>query len=101
MEDCAKVAAKWWADRIRNVEPSKNIELFEEELAEVIMKETEKEDKVTISSDNSICRILSDVAKDCGVDFFCFPWKTLMRVSQDKVTVRCGYGARPEVIFGQ
>ena len=130
MKEYAKVAAKWWADRLRNVGPANfnngdqterggmammmatllgmdkqapkgNIDQFEEQLAQAIEENVEKNGDLTISCDYQPCCFLADIADECGVDTFNFPWKTVMWVEKDKVTVRFGYGAAPQTIFGE
>ena len=123
-----KVAAKWWADKIRNVglgnfnngntgssggiamamasmialkkqSSSEAIDLFEEKLAETIKESVEKCGPMTLSVDYDPDCVLSSHAEEAGVSLNAFPWKTMMWISEDKVSVSCGYGAPSKVIF--
>ena len=123
-----KVAAKWWADRLRNVgpgnfnngdesstggmamalatllamnsQPSEDaIDLFEAKLAETIKKHVEDRGSMTLSVDYGPDYILSSVAQETGVSSNGFPWKTTMWIYKDKVTVSAGYAAPSKVIF--
>lgn len=123
-----KVAAKWWADKLRNVGPGnfdngdssstggmamilatmlamdtqsseEAIILFEKRLAETILDQVEQHGSMVIRVDYGPDYILSDLAQETGVSPNGFPWKTTMWIVKDKVTVSAGYGAPRKVIF--
>ncbi len=125
-----KVAAKWWADKLRklgpgnfnngdesisggvtmaldtmlamNSKPSDDaIDLFEEKLAKAIKEYLEKQDYIILSVDYGPDYILASIAEKSGLSTRCFPWKTTMWVRKDKVSVRAGYGAPIKVIFSE
>lgn len=123
-----KVAAKWWADKLRNVglgnfdngdsssagglamllagmlamdtQPSgESIDFFEEKLAETIKEQVESRGSMTLSVDYGPDYILGSIAQESGVSTNGFPWKTTMWVRADKVEVSAGYAAPSETIF--
>ncbi len=123
-----KVAAKWWADKLRNVglgnfdngdsssagglamilagmlamdtKPSdESIDLFEKELAETIKEQVESRGSMTLSVDYGPDYILGSLAEKTGVSTNGFPWKTTMWVRSNEVTVSAGYAAPAETIF--
>lgn len=112
-----KVAAKWWADRLRNVEldnfnygddssigvltmifatmlanhskPSgKAIDVFEEKLAYTINEHVKASGSVTLSVDYHPDWILTALAHETGINTNGFPWKITMVIEKDKVSVQ-------------
>ena len=123
-----KVAAKWWADTLRNVGPGNFnngddsqaggmamimatmlamdkspdggvLDRFEKVLAENIQKRVEEDGCLSLNCDYAPCAFLANIARETGVDVSCFPWKTSMQISPLKVTVSCGYGAAWDKIY--
>ena len=123
-----KVAAKWWADKLRNVslgnfdngdssstgcmamflaallamdsQPSDvAIDLFEEKLAETIKEQVKVCGSMTLSVDYRPDDTLGSIAQQTGVSPNVFPWKTTMWIEMDKVSVSDGYAAPCEIIF--
>ncbi len=126
--DYNKVAARWWADKLRNVEPgnfdngdksgagsfamlmysmlamskqpaTETIDKFEERLAETIKEQVEARGSMTLSVDYGPDDILGSLAQESGVSTNGFPWKTTMRIETNKVSVSAGYAAPVENIF--
>ncbi len=120
-KEISQKAAKWWADQLRgnaeldNGDNSINgamasglasmlqeaekkkqspelIDKFELELTNVIM---EQERIWTIGVDYHPDGILQDAADRAGLSLgmTTLPWKTTMWIDEEKVSVRCGYGA--------
>lgn len=114
------VAAKWWANKIRNVSlanfdngdtsesglscmifatniavnnsPSeKNIDLFEDMLSKVIKERVEENGSLTLSVDYNPDATLGIVAQESGIGLKCFPWKTVMKIKENEVRVKAGY----------
>lgn len=123
-----KVAAKWWADKLRKVVPrnydigdtsstggmvmllasvlamnsqpsDKAINLFEERLADTIKKHVEDNCSMTLSVDYGPDYILDKLAQETGVSANRFPKKTTMWIKKDKVSVSVGYAAPRQTIF--
>lgn len=126
-ENMAKVAAKWWADRLRegakldNADPSKiggmtfmmgkmlqssmaqkrsfeQIQLFED----ILYKKLLDYDHFWIGIDYHPIKIFIEAAKEAGFELSmsCLPWKTHMYFDESgEVTVRYGYGAQPKTIL--
>lgn len=123
-----KVAAKWWADKFRNVGPgnfnngdsssaggmamimatmlamdsepsAQAIDLFEQKLADTIKEHVESRGSMTLSVDYGPDYILGSLARETGVSTNGFPWKTTMWVEKDKVSVSAGYAAPTKIIF--
>lgn len=124
----ALVAAKWWADKLRNPDlgsfnmgsrlavyeqsakrglafaqdnpaEEKNLKRFETMLCHKIAKEMTKREQFYLMCDYHPDDTLYGIAYECGINEALFPWKTIMTVRQDTVTVRCGYDAPVEKIF--
>ena len=125
-----ETAAKWWADKVRNVGPgnfnngddstsggmamilatmlamdkepdSESADQFEKILSEHIRKRVEDDGYLILDCDYGPCTLLSNVAKVSGVDASCFPWKTNMNITKEEVKVSCGYGAAYKKIYPQ
>jgi len=123
-----KIAAKWWADKIRNVGlgnfkngddssaggitmilacmlasrtmPSLvQIDIFEEKLAKTIKEHVEERGSMVLSVDYGLDQTLGRIAYESGVSSNGFPWKTTMWIERGKVSVSCGYGAPVKKIF--
>ncbi len=100
MKEYIKVAAKWWADGLRNLHCGIcNIDLFETSLAQAIEKETSRCPYFSITTDTYPCTFLTDIAKSCGISPRAFPWKVIMNFNRERVSVSCGYGVKPEVLY--
>lgn len=116
-----KVAAKWWADKLRNPNlgsfdmgddsrtgglamilgmmnamnrqaPDENVSNFESELAELIKERVESCGSMYLDCDYGPGFELYNLASKHNVDSSLFPWKTHMHISSDEVKVSCGYG---------
>jgi len=122
LEDVAKVAAKWWADRIREgskqetgdaglnmrmalfgsmskkPEPSQ-IDLLQENLMNRLIQD--HSGIVVLRVDYDPCEHLHLAATSAGirVNNHTFPCKTTMWIENDKISVKFGYGARIEIIY--
>lgn len=123
-----EVAAKWWADKLRNVGPghfnngddsstggigmmlatmlasktqasNEKIDLFEKKLAETIKEEVEDRDSMTLSVDYGPDRVLGRLAEECAVSTNGFPWKTTMWIDKENVSVSSGYRSPEKTIF--
>ena len=123
-----KVAAKWWADKLREVnlgnfgdgvnytvgmkamflstmlakdyQPSDEaIDLFEKRLANIIKKQVEAHGFMNLSVGYGPDPILVNLAHKTGVSTCRFPFKTSMWIEKDKVSVRAGHDAPCEIIF--
>lgn len=122
-----KVAAKWWADKLRNPNlgsfdngddsstggfamilglmnamnrqvSDENVSNFENELAELIKESVESRGTMYLDCDYGPGYELSDLASKHSIDPSLFPWKTQMHISSEVVKVSCGYG-KPYVII--
>ena len=114
-----KVAVNWWANAISNPKfdkgddrssgtmaflsrmmvnckksiSQKQLNIFKKELANLIVTQMKQSwsGECTISVDYNPDEILSSAAQKAGLDTgFGFPWKTGMRISQNKVTASAG-----------
>lgn len=99
-----KVAAKWWADKLRNIgmdnfDNSEVIDSFEKKLADIIKEHLESRGSMTLSVDYCPDYILGSIAQETGVSTNGFLWKTTMWVEKDKVSVKDGYTAPTNIIF--
>jgi len=124
-----QVAAKWFADKFRNISPENfdngdivnswnrktakltaelalehqpsdiRIKKFEEELASFIANEVRKKGFLTLSVDYAPDYNLNKIAVKCGIKHNFFPWKTTMKITADKVTVKSGLTSPTEIIF--
>lgn len=118
MYETAKVAANWWRKSIEN--PSFNngdnsrtglmtrlmagmltadvdpeiMDKFEQQLAEVLTKEIDKTPYViTFGVDYHPDMLLSNVAKEVGLDTNNWSWKTMIWIDKDTCKVSAGYGS--------
>ena len=123
-----EIAAKWWANKIRNVCPGnfnngdesstggimmmmammnamnskvtdESINSFEKRLAENIREYVEARGSLTISCDYGPDTLLNEIAKETAIPTNRFPFKTIMWINKGNVSVRAGYGASEKVIF--
>lgn len=124
-----KVAAKWWGDKLRNIVPShfyngdeskrgqmerffaviaarkeindgKTIDAFEKKLAEAIKERVEKDGLLVVSVEFVPNLFLRKIAEETGINQYCFPWKTTMIITKEKIEIKSGYYATIETIFG-
>lgn len=119
--EMAKVAAKWWADHLRNgskldtgdetlskMAQEKQLELldrlppplitfFETHLAAIIRRDQIVEIKV----DYDPCDCLEEAAYLAGINLIScmLPWKTDLWFKESMVFVKVGYGAEPQRIL--
>jgi len=121
----AQKAAKWWADQLRGnakldngdretggmaslfgimlqqaektKQSTEQVDAFEKSLADVLLKE---QPRWGFGVDYHPDAILEAAAQSASLNLgMCtLPWKTTMFIDGEKVTVRCGYGAEPEVL---
>lgn len=123
-----EIAAKWWADKLRNVGPgnfnngdqsseggiammlatmlaietspnSDAIDLFEQKLAEEIKERNSFGGTLILDVDYGPDMILGNIAKETGVSTTGFPWKTTMWITDEEVAVCCGAGSQRQIIF--
>ena len=126
-DEMAKVAAKWWADRLRggakldNADPSETgamtfmmgkmlqssmaqkrtleqIQLFED----ILHKKLLDYDYFWIGVDYHPIEIFIEAAKEAGfqLGMSCLPWKTNMYFGENgEIKVSYGYGATPKTIL--
>lgn len=123
-----KVAAKWWAEKLRNLNPknfdngdksgtgfltmllatkiasnvkpsAEKVEWFEEKLAEVIEEYIQENGSLKLSVDYQPDAVLSRAAIETGINLNVFPWKTTMWVERNSITVSDGYCAETRCIF--
>ena len=111
----AEVTAKWWRDRISNINhdngdnsqssqmaglfanllaaknpPTKEqLDKFEEALIDLICKDNIVE--VHLDCDYSPCIILYEAAIAAGIDTSVFPWKVNTRTSENTLSISDGY----------
>lgn len=112
------IAAKWWADKIRNLSLSdfylgdgdssrtiasaafyknkkavpgeKEISRFEEILSEKIKECVDKEKSILIETDYEPDGFLKEAATDAGIPLKVFPWRMVMFIEKDNVSVKNG-----------
>ena len=85
-KETAKKAAKWWADQLRG-HAKEQVNLFEKCLADILIKENPK---WGFGVDCNPDAILEYAAYQAGLvlGMTTLPWKTMMRIDNDKITVR-------------
>lgn len=123
-DNIAKYAAKWWADKIGGnaihdngddtfgsvlaglladsmiKKPSvEQLESYRALLAKEILKVLEKRGAMSLSCDYSPDGILIEAAKASGIELANYPWKTNMRIDDNKIRVSEGYGAPYALIY--
>ena len=123
-----EVAAKWWADKLRDIVPSHffngdesqrgkkercfaviaareeikdgtTIDYFEKKLAEAIKERVEKEGMLVVSVEFVPNLFMGKIADETGINQHCFPWKTIMTITKEKIELKSGYYATVETIF--
>lgn len=123
-----EVAAKWWADQLRNVKsnhiiigddsdadmlfmlqgtlealedntPSENIDAFERLLSERIRKEVEVKKGIVLMMYCGPDLILKEIAEKTGCSTARLPGNARMQIWEDEVFVRVGYAAKAVTIF--
>lgn len=124
MEKEFEVAAKWWADCLRNPPPQNNgdsiqsgmmtmlsemkgpipeinIQKFQDELFGWLIRERSGRLVTMLDVDYGPCRELCDATAKAGIDFrdFVFPVKTIMWIKPGMVQISCGYGSPVEAIY--
>ena len=126
MEKSYEIAANWWATRIKNGKKFNNgendttnflasllatqnalnaipneekLNKFEKVLAKRIKEELKETSTVIIKVDYNPDDILLYAAQKAEIDSKVFPWKTIVWVEKNKVTVRDGYDGKIETIF--
>ena len=120
-----KVAAKWWADCFREVNPEifnngasntdmavllttilamssraskESVDLFEDKLAIAIKEQVEGYGFMTLGVDYGPDYILATIAQEVGINPDGFPRKIIMWIEEDNVSVKIGYN-EPKTIF--
>lgn len=123
-----KVAAEWWANKLRHIGPkhfdngddsttggyammmatvlamedqasNEAIKMFEKRLAEEIKEHVKENGSMILSVDYAPDDVLGNIADECDIAPNGFPWKTTMRIKEDRVSVSYGYGAPEKIIF--
>ena len=119
-------AAQWWANAIRspkfnNGDTSRNGDIgamlasllnagtpvtvaqadaFELALVEILMEDVQTYPRFSLYVDYGPDETLATAARNAGITSTrCFPWKTSMHISEDRVEVSEGYGAPREIIW--
>lgn len=72
---------------------------FEKALAKLIKDELKTKNEVIVKVDYDPNELLLNAAKEAGISKTVFPWKTIVWVKDNKVTVRDGYNAKVEIIY--
>lgn len=126
-EEMARAAARWWAERVDGTKRHDNggndftsfmagmmadtlreppkvgaLERFEKILTEKIVENGSiMQHETFLDVDYSPDRILSEAAKEAGINTNNFPWKTCMCISLERnmIQVRDGYRAPWETIW--
>lgn len=122
-QEVANMAATWWADKVTapefdNGDPSftgflgsflaaqlvKPVELEQREkfisiLVDTILASLDDGRQFTLSVDYGPDGYLSTAAELAGIGSNNFPWKTVMWIDENHISVRCGYGAPEEMIY--
>lgn len=127
-KSAVKVAADWWVNKISVTTPDKfnmgedgyesymclilamnnslqntpkeeKTEKLRAKLITVISQRLEKHGSCTLRTDYHPEGELYEIANELGISESCFPWKTCMDISNEKVEVKCGYGAPFETIY--
>jgi len=81
------------------------VDIFKSSLCEIIERELKSRDcgALVLSVDYSPDMYLSEALECAGID--CnrlnnvLPWKTVMWINDTDVSVKCGYGARPDILW--
>ena len=123
LRETSKVAAKWWADKLRYGTVQNNgedmqsmmmtlfamraskfngddINEFERVLAELVDNDIDARGSAYLRVDYHPEGLLRDAAEEANIDVsFKLPVKTSMRVSEEEVTVSEGYGAAEKQLY--
>lgn len=101
-----EVAAKWWADELRNkykhsVSESSAIKInnFESSLAAYIQKFVDKNECLLIRYEDTKDNIISKISRSLGINEVSFPKNINMMIREYNVTVYSDYQMRFEIIF--
>jgi len=96
----AEEAARWWADRIRKVQYSEEIDIFERELTELILERMREEPLVILGVDWVPDQIFKDAADKASLRLGMtdLPWQTVMRIEKGHIEVALGYGSDYEAL---
>lgn len=123
-----EIAVQWWLDQMKNrtvgtsgdgdidaffilamrggnVPPltEEQISAFQAGLTRLLSKHLEKYGYCSLLTDYGPEEILRDVCLEAKIDDVSsrLPLKTIMSIRRGKVYVRCGYGAREVVLYGE
>ena len=118
-----KVAAKWWADKLRNIniEENNNIGAYSKELETILASQTHPEEEAIARFEQSLAEtiknlvesyghmtlsvnympdyILCVLAQKSGIFTNVFPLNTTMLIYPDKISICIGSGVHWETIF--
>ena len=125
IDEISKIAAEWWADRVaapkfdnrdkstagfmgmalasmlvKPVEEGSR-EKFISALSEIIFREFDNMvgRKMTLGVDYGPDRNICEAAEVAGISTNNFPWKTVMWIGENRVSVRCGYRADEQFLY--
>lgn len=83
--------------------PTREFEQFREELQMQLQHALTRYGRLAVGVDYHPDQLLDTVATAVGLNLGMtdWPWKTMMWLSNDQVSVRCGYGAATGVVWRQ
>lgn len=123
IREIAKLAATWWGEAVSNPKfdngdngsstvlvkllasantnyiNTEKKEKFIYQLSKDIENTLAKEQKVVLSVDYHPCKLLYDAAIYADIPNSNFPWKTIMWITKNKVSVCYGYKAPEEFLY--